>query len=933
MAVLRPGSYANGDFIEKNGCYVWIPKNIAPDAAATIVNPGQDMTWEMINRLYNPLVVQGVNQIVVIPKYNYYMYGTNAYGDASNRAMNAIYNTCNERGISLTGINTLGSSAGDRYALVEFVQAARRGVDNGYCVITGASTIRGASQFGQPFHSSGNNSPNHAFLTDAEYEAIRGKTVYAFEGKNGERMSYIQALVRHGVNVVLVECKSSGHDQLSWNPLRSNVFNLLDGNPDSFLSDSNYSFWKCVDPNNMAWIKMDDEEVREVSSANYMEVLLDKYKELNEFADHYRSSKGDTLASNLAYVSNAMDAIKSQITEHTDLNYESPSGEAKIIGSLYKATNYYGAVTNVLYGNLGAETEAVYGIANAIFKMDGCASVIAETSLTSGVQAVFNATNPSVSVALEELKARSGELFDTAKTAVMADGRYSELTGLLGDKAAAGSVGKVSVSSLESAINSIVPSLENEINKATGIKASVDEFMTGIGASNILQGETWEAVKTNMGNYSGLLDCNVKAATFISDTIKTAMGLVVDYIQNAAGSIKAVDATEFGNLAALDELDDSKLGELNQAIQTMTDRITEQEEFIKEKEALPDVCDSCLGADGKTYEPCNCRRPYSAADMQGWKETLQKYIDIKTDLNTYKGVLEGFAPVVAQAQDIINDAVEQVKSAYENPTTDTKGNQTFNSDFSLDLSKYGIDDSKDYKKLIDDYYAKLNPPEPEKGSDPELNDTGLDDGDRPGSPGGPGGPGAPSDTTPERQTERQTEPATERETKPIEVPTMAPTEPRTSPQRPKPEDPTEFIGEDDIYEPSTSTPHFGEKDEPQIVKLSKKNKGNVNYGPTNLNNEGPEIDMSPEIVDTPEEVIIDDTGLSDYQEAAIEAPIVEEQVPVVETPASTHDNKGLKSMGIASGIGMAVGAVALGAHSIIKNKEKQDEEEDYGYDK
>ena len=377
MGVIRPGNYPNGKCIETNGCYVWIPNNIGNSASATIYNPGQGMTYEALNRLYTPLVTQGVDQIVVVPKYDYYMYGTNSYINASNRSMQAIYNTCNQNGITLTGINTVGSSAGDRYALVEFVQACKNGTDNGYCVITGASTIRGASQYGQPFHGSGNNSPNHAFLTDSDYEVIRGKTVYVFEGKNGEKMSYVEALVRHGVNVVLVECKSNGHDQLSWNPLNSNIFNLLDGNPDTFLKDSNYSFWKCVDPVNMTWVRLSEEELREVCSSNYMETLLKKYDNLSDFASHYRTGDNSNLVSNLCFVNDSMNDIKGKINVSDQLNYsKTDSSESAVVGAMYDAVDYYTSVNSKLYANLSAEADAVYTIANAIFQMDQTAALV-----------------------------------------------------------------------------------------------------------------------------------------------------------------------------------------------------------------------------------------------------------------------------------------------------------------------------------------------------------------------------------------------------------------------------------------------------------------------------------------------------------------------------------------------------------------------------
>ena len=647
---------------------------------------------------------------------------------------------------------------------------------------------------------------------------------------------------------------------------------------------------------------------------------------------------GNTLGSNLTYVSAAMDAIKSQITEHIDLNYESPSGEAKIIDTMYKASNYYGSVTNLLYGNLSAETEAVYGIANAIFKMDNCASMVAETTLSDGVKGLFSMDNPTVKIAVQELASKSAELFDTAKTAVMAGGRYDELTGILGNKAEAGGVGKISISSLESAIKSIVPNLESEINKATGIKASVDSFMTGIGVNNILQGDTWDAVKTNMSNYSSLLDCNVKAATFISDTIKTAMGMVANYIQNAASSIEAMGTTKYGSLASIDELDDSKLGELTQAIvsvQLNIDSLTLQLEAMEASKHM--VVDGYTDPETGTFVATGSHQEPPQSEIDSVRDSLTAATELKGKLDTYKGVLEGFAPVVAQAQDIINDAISQVKNAYEQPNVDTQGNQTFNSDFSLDLSNYGINTDVDYKKLVDDYYNQTNsvpkadttnPDGTEKTPDTDkAGDNGDDRRSNPGSPS-PGSPssGGPSGTpsTPSRNTESEPERTTEIQTKPIEVPTMAPTEPRTERHtEPDVEYATDQYDGDFIIEPSR--PYENQ----DIITLPYVNVDGQKPIAKNLssNMDTFETIMDPEILDKPEIVVIDPVS-SDYSENIV-IPSVEQ--PVLEPLTPSPDRRNLKTMGIATGVGLALGATALGVHSALKSKEES--EEDYGYNK
>ena len=96
--------------------------------------------------------------------------------------------------------------------------------------------------------------------------------------------------------------------------------------------------------------------------------------------------------------------------------------------------------------------------------------------------------------------------------------------------------------------------------------------------------------------------------------------------------------------------------------------------------------------------------------MAGWKAALEEYEQIKETLETYEGILKGFAPVVQAAQELINDAISQVKSMYENPVVDTEGNVSFNSDFNLDLSPYSdyLDTAKDYKQILNDFNLVIN---------------------------------------------------------------------------------------------------------------------------------------------------------------------------------------------------------------------------------
>ncbi len=659
-----------------------------------------------------------------------------------------------------------------------------------------------------------------------------------------------------------------------------------------------------------------------------VEDLREKYSELSDFASKYTDS-GDTLASNLSYVNNSMNNIRGQITEHQDVNYVRQSdNEAGIVGALYGVTNYYGSITNVLYGNLSAETEAIYGIANAIYQMDEFSSVMAESTLSDGMSSLYLASNPAVAEQLEKLTSATS-LSELTKNAVLAGGRYDELASFLGTKTEAGNVGKISISSLESAINLVVPALEDEVGRAQLLKSSVTDFMSGIGASNILQGGVWEAVKTNMANYENLLDANAKASTFIQDSVLTAMGMVVDYIQGASSKISSVASlAEYGGLAtSLDELDDSKLSELTPVLTEIGNKIDETDATIKQMEASRHIVeDGYLDKESGLFVKTGEHQEPSEEDIQVYRDLLTKYVDIKTVLDEYKGVLEGLAPVVLSAQNLIQDAVNQVKNMYENPVVDTQGNITFNSDFNLDLSPYSeyIDTTKDYKQLINDYHEKLlegdsgEPEEIQVGTDPVGDRDDYPDND----PLPENDPKSQPGTTP--KTEPQTTPKTEPQTTPKTEPkTEAPTKPENGPENRIEDVPTEPIIEipdDEIIdypvlpdkEGYVNVPyHSIEGDEPQITLLDSS------------------IDDS-EVVDFNEPIDIDNP----YYEPKIEQPKVVSLVhSTVSEPTPVKPESTIKTMGVATGAGIALGAAALAAHSTLSKKDDEDEEEDYGYNK
>ncbi len=693
------------------------------------------------------------------------------------------------------------------------------------------------------------------------------------------------------------------------------------------------------------------EEFMKIVNTNTVTALYEQYKDdFKAFSSNF-TGQGDTLGSNLAYVYNSMSDVEAMIQPSSDINHTAGTGESSIISAMYAASNYYGSVTNKLYENLSDETTAIRAIAEAIFKLDGAASEIAETSLTDGIKTLYSTSNPSIASELENLKSATGKLLENASAAVT--GRYNEIENLIGKDVEIGGVGKISKGMLDSAINDIVPALNKEVEVANGVKSSIDSFLGGIGgSSSLLQGGVWEDVKTNLETYKYLLDHNIAASEFIEESIKTAMGLIYDYLGEDS------------------ELDDSKLPELRDELSAAEKKLSDLEEQKRQMVASQhQVCDT----DGNG-NATNCRLEPSDAEIAAVQASIDEAKENVEKLKKEVKRLEDLAAVINAAQDIIMDAIDQVKQSYENPVSSTENNSPFTANFELKLDDYhledyGLDPNKNYAKLIDDRYEEMNPKPADSGMsleeilaqpDPNTpagnnNNNNYNGGGYPsGDTGVPSQPSvtvtptptptetAPTQTTPTETTPTETTPTetTPTETTPTQTtPTeTAPTEttPITPTQTVTPSPtPTETITPTPTPGPSeTTTPTPAETKPSEVVKTGG---GGVSKKPAP--NTDPLTKPTDAVVDEPvieepiiEEPVIDEPIIDDFSEPIIEEPIVEEVIPT-EEPATPQKDNSTKVLGIAAGVGLAVGAAALGAHTIMKSKDDdEDDNGDYGYE-
>ena len=701
--------------------------------------------------------------------------------------------------------------------------------------------------------------------------------------------------------------------------------------------------------------------------------LYSKCSDLSKFASKYNGKDG-TLASDLSFVSNGVSKIVSDIKTVDSYNYTPSANEMPAVSAMYGLADYYNGINTKVYNNLQAEAQAIYDIANAIYQMDEVASIIGQTSLEDGDK-LFSASNSAISSKIDALKSTSDQLVSNALDLSNLSG-YSNLKEVLG-----GTGTQMSRSAINDAVTKMLPDLQSSVDTATALKNDAAAFMDGIGASNILQGEAWDAVKTNLETYSNLLDVSIEASTFIQDVLGNALTQFVQFFDAAQKqnvSAGAYYGDIVGLLNAIDDsesIDTSLLGDLETALTSLQADITDLSAKIEAGcPAVPKY--RCTASDEKG----NCTAseeyydPYTPSQCSEFEEHLALAQAVSGAVSYQIGRINDFVAISDNVNNMLSDALDTVKSVYDNPADLVEGNQDFGKLFELDFSKYGIDSKDDYKQVLQDYYDKINPTTAETPAVGDVTDpTGATD-DEPyygsGNPGGGGGGGGdtggtvpqPTYTLPTTTNLTYTLPSPTYTMPTLTVPTttVTPTNPDDSDDRSDAEaearrratiTPTPSTSTDDDEEArrraaeeaarraqrTDSTSSVGGDgatvtSSDGVTRLGTDSRPYTNSRPsypTSFDDSIEDSVLTDPVIDglTPDTV-------TDYSEPIINEPLNAEIIPD-EQPVipEKKENKALKTMGIAAGIGMAAGAAALGAHVLMKDKEDEESDEEYGYDK
>ncbi len=441
--------------------------------------------------------------------------------------------------------------------------------------------------------------------------------------------------------------------------------------------------------------------------ANGNEVDVSKVKENDESAlakeakNHKLSdgigAKGD-LKSNLSYVQNSMGEVKSATVSMPDSTKYEPSvpNEVPLVGAMYGTGSYHRSITNELFSKLSDEASAITSIAQAIYEMDQ-----EQAKEACGLGGTFGESLNAHNIVLNSnLNSLAIEMSNESRN------QYSKAIQLLNG----GVEGSLNKSNVKLTIDLIKEDVNTTLDKVNTAKGTVSSFLGGMG--DVLEGEIWDNVRTNLEHYENILDCDTVMGNKLSEVMDTVGGIMYDFFDNAEKQDLNIDTSgcgEFagalaGVLSALseikddEEIDTEKEGPLTEAFNTAVDTFNKAEELYNEK--CPSCDETYKDEDGKEHtRVVKCNTSIESSHTRcAQLETIKKTADALSKIAKYQlDRIATFREKVEICQSILSEFVDWMYGKLANPTELLEDNSNFGNDFQLDLSAYnGLEHDQQY---------------------------------------------------------------------------------------------------------------------------------------------------------------------------------------------------------------------------------------------
>ena len=427
--------------------------------------------------------------------------------------------------------------------------------------------------------------------------------------------------------------------------------------------------------------------------------IIKKDKSNDNYEDYYSyldtdtnslilNETGEVISSDFDFVNESMESLVLKLDVGNKLKYASKDGEAGLLESIHDISEYYKNILAELFDKLYSEAGAISSIADAYSGLDMYASGMASNLTGDGYyDGGGGSYSPSqraatTNINADEVRAKTKTAIEAVKASANSE-TFDKITNFLGTNIEAGKIGIVNVNDLGSSIDNVVKSLEKDSASSTAALGDLNAFMQQIGSDKTLSGTSWENVKLDCETYKSLLNLSIESSEYLTAVLKTAQQMISDFLYPDT------------------ELDDRVLPTLEASLEKVIAEITRlsaQLAQMKASQHLVTETDKDGNVISSYLDP-------SDADIQAVADSIKEYEAQQKELEAEIKRINDFAVVVNNAQKMINDSVDQIKTAFANPTKGTQGNETFSANFTLDLSTYGIMEGTKSKDLIEAYYA------------------------------------------------------------------------------------------------------------------------------------------------------------------------------------------------------------------------------------
>ena len=344
-----------------------------------------------------------------------------------------------------------------------------------------------------------------------------------------------------------------------------------------------------------------------------------------------------TVASDLYLVSNAMNSINESIANNEALQGRSVTTEstASIPAGLYETQKSVLGITAGVVNNLSQETSLIMNMADVIYQMDQ--DMANRASDLSDGSNLLKAYSSQVNEELNKVINSNITSGLSIKESLFSPGTHAE-----------GTVGKISINDIRSMYSggqltgALKENIDSEISDAKNTKSQISTFQSTIRSSKNLQGEMWNKVSQKLDKYADLMDLRVDSMEKLETAYEKALKLISDYMEG------------------YDELDDSKLPELRDALQQLQQAIEEAKHVMTATHE-----ETRTGGSGNnTYTYTVTVYDYSAGARAEAQAYIEQATQQCTEISAEITKLEGLPDIISQAEQIVNDALCEIYGSY-----------------------------------------------------------------------------------------------------------------------------------------------------------------------------------------------------------------------------------------------------------------------------